>query len=85
MALGATLEPLTVNYNPIFIDAVNNVEVEGVRRSFAEGLAKPTDYILDRSGDPQHWYWVRLESNFTSTVLNLSCNSWGSPHSSLVT
>ena len=43
---GATLNPLTVNYNPFFIDAVNNLDVEGVRRSFAEGLARPTDYLL---------------------------------------
>ena len=43
---GATLEPLTVNYNPYFIEAIRNVDVEGVRKSFATGLAKPTDYVL---------------------------------------
>lgn len=66
---GATLKPLTVNYNPFFVNAVNNLDGEGVRRSFAEGLAHPTDYILDPNseyilemdGSPRPWYEVRLE------------------------
>ena len=57
---GATLNPLTVNYNAFFIDAVKSLDVEGVRRSFAEGLARPTDYMLDWKSRPQPWYTVRL-------------------------
>ncbi len=57
---GATLRPLTVNYNPFFVNAVQNLDVEGVRKSFAEGLAKPTDYVLEGDGYPMPWYYVRL-------------------------
>lgn len=42
---GATLKPLTVNDNPFFINAVRSLDVEGVRTSFATGLASPTDYL----------------------------------------
>ena len=66
LRLGATLRPLTVNYNEYFINAVLSVDVEGVRRSFAEGLARPTDCILGL----RHWSWVGLESAFDSEVLN---------------
>ena len=55
---GATLEPLTVNYNPYFIKAIESLDVEGVRKSFATGLAKPTDYVLANS--PVPWYSVCL-------------------------
>lgn len=57
---GATLKPLTVNYNPYFINAVERIDVEGVRTSFAMGLAEPTDYIIGRYGNPVPWYLVRL-------------------------
>ena len=69
---GATLEPLTVNYNSCFINAVKNLDVEGVRTSFAEGLAKPTHYMLDGFGQPMPWYWVRLESALNNDMLNSS-------------
>ena len=70
---GATLNPLTVNYNPFFINAVKTLDVEGVRRSFAEGLARPTDCLLHLEGDPKPWYEVRLQPLFESNILNLSC------------
>ena len=57
---GANLKPLTVNYNPFFINAIKSLDVEGVRTSFATGLAKPTDYIINRHGRPVPWYSVRL-------------------------
>lgn len=45
---GSTLQPLTVSHDPFFLDAIWRLDVEGVRRSFTEGLAKPTDYILSQ-------------------------------------
>ena len=71
---GATLNPLTVNYNPFFINAVESVDVEGVRRSFAEGLARPTDFLLKWGVYPEPWYEVRLQPLFESNILNLSCS-----------
>ena len=74
---GATLRPLTVNYNPFFINAVKSCDAGGVRRSFAEGLARPTDYLWGRLGgrpDPRPWYEVGLQSAFDSEVLNSSCS-----------
>ena len=73
---GATLNPLTVNYNAFFIDAIKSLDVEGVRRSFAEGLARPTDYILDRFSDLQPWYKVSLKSISNSEMLSSSCSVW---------
>lgn len=73
LRLGATLRPLTVNYNAYFINAIFSVDVEGVRRSFAEGLARPTDCLglCNWSGDDlYHWSRVGLESAFDSEVLN---------------
>ena len=72
---GATLRPLTVNYNPFFINAVESCDVEGVRRSFAEGLARPTDFLLGTWGDLVPWYEVGLQSAFDSEVLNSSCST----------
>ena len=58
---GATLNPLTVNYNTNFINAVLSLDVEGVRKSFAEGLARPTDCLLSWRNDAlEPWYMVRL-------------------------
>lgn len=57
---GATLRPLTVNFNPFFVKAVLNLDVEGVRKSFAEGLARPTDYVFRNNRCPIPWYYVRL-------------------------
>ena len=71
---GATLRPLTVNYNQFFVNAVHNIDVEGVRKSFAEGLAKPTDYVLLWNRTPWPWYYVGLQSAFISDVLNSSCS-----------
>ena len=59
---GATLQPLTVNNHPFFLDAIKTLDGDGVRRSFAEGLAKPTDYAL-HYGYPVPWPEVCLESN----------------------
>ena len=73
---GATLNPLTVNYNPFFINAVRSLDVEGVRRSFAEGLARPTDYVLASWSEPLPWYEVRLKSISNSDMLNWSCSIW---------
>ena len=68
---GAKLEPLTVNCNLFFNNAIDNLDVEGVRISFAEGLAKPTDYVLDECGSPEPWYskktntmWFNAPPNF---------------------
>ena len=54
---GATLTPLTINHNSFFLHAFRSLDVEDVRRSFAEGLAKPTDYVLDYYGEPAPWYF----------------------------
>lgn len=67
---GATLKPLTVNCNPFFLYAVRSFDVEGVRRSFAEGLAQPTDYVLVDYHGPIPWYEVSLESIAICDVLN---------------
>lgn len=67
---GATLKPLTVNCNPFFLNAVRSLDVEGVRRSFAEGLAQPTDYVLVGYDRPIPWYMVSLESIAICDVLN---------------
>ena len=71
---GAALNPLTVNYNLFFIKAVivKKIDVEGVRRSFAEGLARPTDYLVDHHANPVPWYQVRLDLVFDLQVLNRS-------------
>lgn len=57
---GATLKPLTVNYNRFFINAVRSLDVEGVRTSFATGLASPTDYLANddayENGLIKPWY-----------------------------
>ena len=58
LRLGATLETETVNYNPFFVKAVQSCDVNGVRRSFEEGLARPTDYILVRAHLLVPWYSV---------------------------
>ena len=71
---GATLNPLTVNDNPIFIHAVSNFDVKGVQRSFAEGLARPTDYILLRRFELRPWYEVRLQSISNNDMLSWSCS-----------
>ena len=69
----ATLNPLTVNYNPFFMNAVKSLDVEGVRRSFAEGLARPTDCLLKWIDIPRPWYEVCLQSISNSNMLNWSC------------
>ena len=60
---GANLEPLTVNYNKVFIEAIEMADVEGVRRSFAKGLAKSKDYVLNRDGDLVPWYYLIAQSH----------------------
>ena len=72
--LGTRLRPLTVNNNSFFIDAVMNLDVEGVRRSFAEGLARPTDYIKDNWGDLRPWGEVCLYSTSENDVLMSGCS-----------
>lgn len=70
---GATLEPLTVNNSPYFLQAVESCDVEGVRRLFAEGLAKPTDYIISYDGFPIMWYYfVCLVPAYYRSMLNFS-------------
>lgn len=69
---GASLKTPTVNYNPLFRNAVMTLDADGVRRSFAEGLAQPTDYMINWDGSPRPWYEVRLESIGNCDVLNLS-------------
>ena len=69
---GATLECPTVNYNPFFVNAVESIDVEGVRRSFAEGLARPTDFVLSEYYGAVPWYEVCLELAFNCDVLNSS-------------
>lgn len=67
---GATLKPLTVNCNRFFLNAVRSLDAEGVLRSFAEGLAQPTDYVLVDYHGPIPWYEVSLESIAICDVLN---------------
>ena len=73
---GATLNPLTVNHNPFFIKSIMSVNVEGIRRSFAEGLARPTDHLLGCTGPPLPWYKVRLQYISNSDMLSWSCSIW---------
>lgn len=68
---GATLQPLTVNYNPFFINAVHSCDVKGLRRCFEEGIARPTDYILDYTPNP--WYQVCFFKRLRD-VVNSSCS-----------
>ena len=70
----ATLDPLTVNYNPFFINAVMSLDMEGVRRSFVERLARRTDYILGPRSQPRPWYKVRLHFISNSDMLSWSCS-----------
>ena len=56
---GANLRPLTVNQNPFVIDALDTVNLEGIQKSFREGLLHPTDYVLMRGTDLRPWYMVR--------------------------
>ena len=49
------LDPMTVNHNPIFIKAVENCDVKGVQKSFREGLARPTDHIINYYGALVPW------------------------------
>ena len=56
---GGRLWPLAVNCNSFFIQAVKSLDVEGVRQSFREGLARPTDYVLVYS-TPHPWHEVRF-------------------------
>lgn len=57
---GATLKPLKINEGPFFINALTSLDVEGVRASFATGLAEPTDHILGVNGFPVPWFCVCL-------------------------
>lgn len=56
---GANLRPLTVNQNPFVIDALETVNLEGIQKSFREGLLHPTDYVLIGDSDLRPWYMVR--------------------------
>ena len=56
---GANLRPLTVNQNPFVIDALETVNLEGIQKSFREGLLHPMDYVLMGCTDPGPWYMVR--------------------------
>lgn len=61
LGCGMELEPLTINHNPFFIDAVQSLDVEGMQRSFREGLARPTDYLIDWGQYVCPWYKVGFQ------------------------
>ena len=42
----ASSQPLIINCNHVFLEAVKKCDIEGIRRSFQEGIARPTDHIL---------------------------------------
>ena len=44
---GAHLQPLTVNNNPFFLNAIRNMDAKDLARAFEEGLATPNDYVLN--------------------------------------
>lgn len=71
---GATLNPLTINYNPFFLNAIKRIDFEGVQTSFAMGLAKPTDCVIE-DGKPVPWYTVRISSAFGFDMLKSSCRT----------
>ena len=56
---GATLKPLTVNHKPSFIKAIEECDVEGVRKCFKDGTAQSSDHILTKWG-PEPWFKVNL-------------------------
>ena len=57
-ALGASLKPMILNCDPVFLQAVTNCDVEGVRRSFQLGTARPNDYVVIGSLPPLPWFKV---------------------------
>ena len=55
--LGANLKPIVYNSDPSFIAAVRARDVEGLRKVFRMGMARPTDYIVDFA-NAVPWYQV---------------------------
>lgn len=53
-----TLRPMTVNYDPSFINAVRRLDVAGVDAAFTSGRANPKDYIIKDWRNPGPWYEV---------------------------
>ena len=51
-----TLNCMTINNDPSFIKAVRNADVKELRNAFEQGLARPTDYIIDDKALVYPWY-----------------------------
>ncbi|KAL9116614.1 MAG: hypothetical protein Q9187_006861 [Circinaria calcarea] len=73
----ANLNLLTINHDPFFVKAVEEWDVEGIQESFRKGLARKTDYILDRWGNPDPWQ-ISLLSSHSPLLMR-----WSSPESNL--
>ena len=72
----ANLNPLTINYNPFFIEAAEDWDVEGLRESFRKGLARKTDYILDLWGAPIPWQTVSFPCTVDNEMLSTSFSQY---------
>ena len=44
--LGTKLKPMIVNNDPLFHKAMENCDVESMRRSFEVGTARPSDFVM---------------------------------------
>ena len=53
-----SLKHHTINYDPFFLQAVYNIDVDGLRESFEKGLARPTDDVMLPSREVGPWYNV---------------------------
>ena len=73
---GVKLQPLTVNHNPLFIEAIRSCDVEFVRKSFREGSAQKTDYFLTPWGLGP-WFKVILHLNCQSRHTNSISQEFG--------
>ena len=66
------LKPLIINHSSVFLNAVWNCDVEGVKQSFRTGLARPTDYVLDvYGGGVVPWTKVGFRHLLRSYILKI--------------
>ena len=61
-----------INRNAAFIKAIGEGNVEDVLKSFQEGIARPTDLVLDSIGDIVHWPTVGFPLVIAGGRLNSS-------------
>ena len=51
------LRPLVINHDPFFNEALRYIDVQGVQKSFREGRARPTDFVISY-GIAVPWYYA---------------------------